>query len=649
MRSKKKKLQTIVQGMQLIESLSPHFMLCCIGQAVLKALSPFINIYLSAVMVNNLLGGQSMRHMLFLVLLMVALNLTCQGLGALMDRLVGVKQNILITQYKWTLNKRMMEFSYADVESHAVQAMREKIRQMEQVNNMGLWNMIIPVKTAIQSIFSILFAAVIFCSVFFQKGSGNSGSILTDFFCSPWATLILAALILGNIFVSLWTVSQSTKKVFDAYAGLVPLNQVYTYYLENYIDTYHSGKDIRLYRQGRLIRKEMDHLLETGKTPMKKLKGIEFKYNGLGALAAFIMNLFIYLTVGLRALAGLFPVGNIIQYIGGISQFITGFTTLSGQLTLLGANVEAMDLIMQYLGRKSPQIGMSLPDENLQDGNLRTVGLPELRAQDLCAMEIQFRNVSFAYPDTHRKVLENLTFTFRAGEKLAVVGENGSGKTTMIKLLCRLYDVEEGEILLNGINIRDLDIKAYQELFGVVFQDFQLLSFGLGQNLAGNAEYDADRARSVLEEAGFGERLNSMDLKTSLYKDFDPLGVEISGGEAQKIAIARALYKQAPVLVLDEPTAALDPQAEYEVYKNLNHVSQNRTSIFISHRMSSCRFCDRILVFDEGRLVQEGSHEELLGDEKGKYYQLWRSQEQYYQFTNPPKYTKMKPSKISTT
>ena len=213
-----------------------------------------------------------------------------------------------------------MELSYGDVESHEVQALREQIRQMEMVNNMGLWNLVLPVRTGIQSLFSILFAVSIFSAVFFQRGSGDSGSALTDFFCSPWASALLGILILANIVVSLWTVSRSTKKSFEAFAGLVPLNQVYGYYMENYIDTYHSGKDIRLYCQGSLIRKEMGELLAKGRTPIKKMKGIEFRYNGLGAAAAFAMNLFIYLTVGIRALAGLFSVGNIVQYIGGISQ-----------------------------------------------------------------------------------------------------------------------------------------------------------------------------------------------------------------------------------------------------------------------------------------------------------------------------------------
>lgn len=207
---------------------------------------------------------------------------------------------------------------------------------------------------------------------------------------------------------------------------------------------------------------------------------------------------------------------------------------------------------------------------------------------------------------------------------------NGSGKTTMIKLLCGLYEPDQGEILVNGKDIRELDQEACRKLFGVVFQDFQLFSFGLGQNLAGSRIYDGERARAALEEAGFGARLAGMDLETSLYKDFDPQGVEISGGEAQKIAIARALYRQAPILILDEPTAALDPQAEYEVYEKLNHISENRTAIFISHRMSFCRFCGRILVLDGGRLVQEGSHEELLRDSGGRYFALWHAQEQYY-------------------
>ena len=169
-------------------------------------------------------------------------------------------------------------------------------------------------------------------------------------------------------------------------------------------------------------------------------------------------------------------------------------------------------------------------------------------------------------------------------------------------------------------------------IFSVVFQDFQLFAYSLGQNVAASAEYDAKRAEACLREAGFEERLSSMPkgLDTSLYQDFDKDGIEISGGEAQKIAIARALYKNAPFIVLDEPTAALDPVSEYEVYRRFGEISGGKTAIYISHRLASCRFCDEILVFHEGQIVQHGAHEALLAQENGKYAELWNAQAQYY-------------------
>ena len=212
------------------------------------------------------------------------------------------------------------------------------------------------------------------------------------------------------------------------------------------------------------------------------------------------------------------------------------------------------------------------------------------------------------------------------------MGENGSGKTTFIKLLCRLYDPQEGQILLNGIDIRKYNYRDYMNIFSIVFQDFQLLSQPLGSNVAGSASYDEAKVRRTLTDAGFGDRLETMPdgLNTQLYKDFTENGVEISGGEAQKIAIARALYKDAPFIILDEPTAALDPIAEAEIYGKFDEIAGDKTAIYISHRLSSCKFCDEIAVFDNGRIVQRGTHEELAAEETGKYYELWNAQAQYY-------------------
>lgn len=254
--------------------------------------------------------------------------------------------------------------------------------------------------------------------------------------------------------------------------------------------------------------------------------------------------------------------------------------------------------------------------------------------------EIEFRDVSFKYPRTETWVLRHVSMKFKIGDKLAIVGENGSGKTTFIKLLCRLYDPTEGKILLNGIDITRYRYDEYMALFSVVFQDFTLFAFPLGEVVAADHTYDPAKVRDCLIRAGMGDKLADLDndlratekdaLKRAIGRDYDREGIDFSGGEMQKIALARALYKDAPFVILDEPTAALDPIAEAAVYENFNELVKDKTAVFISHRLSSCRFCDHIAVFDHGQMIQHGSHDELLADERNKYYELWHAQAQYY-------------------
>lgn len=246
--------------------------------------------------------------------------------------------------------------------------------------------------------------------------------------------------------------------------------------------------------------------------------------------------------------------------------------------------------------------------------------------------DIEFKDVSFKYPGSDSYALQHINIKLKTGERIAVVGMNGFGKTSFIKLLCRLYDPTEGEILLNGVNIKKYNYDEYLSIFSVVFQDYKLFSFSIAENVASGALCNKERVVESLEGSGFGERLSKMPegIHTRLYKDFDRNGVEISGGEAQKIALARALYKDVPFIILDEPTAALDPIAEYEIYSRFNDIVGDKSAIYISHRLASCRFCDKIAVFDHGQVVQTGTHDELLADESGKYYELWRAQAQYY-------------------
>ncbi len=244
---------------------------------------------------------------------------------------------------------------------------------------------------------------------------------------------------------------------------------------------------------------------------------------------------------------------------------------------------------------------------------------------------VEFDHVSFKYPGSEVYVIRDLSLKFEIGEKMAIVGRNGSGKTTFIKLLCRLYDVTEGCIKVNGIDIRKYDYAEYCDLFAVVFQDFQVFAFPLGENVAAGSDVDRERAVDALERAGVGERYRTLTdgLGTSVGKEFEENGVTFSGGEKQKIAIARAIYKNAPFVIMDEPTAALDPESECGVYAGFDKMVGNKTAIYISHRLASCRFCGDILVFDRGAVVQRGRHEELERQE-GLYRELWNAQAQYY-------------------
>ncbi|MBP3728643.1 MAG: ABC transporter ATP-binding protein [Lachnospiraceae bacterium] len=338
--------------------------------------------------------------------------------------------------------------------------------------------------------------------------------------------------------------------------------------------------------------------------------------HGLGESVSALFTGAIYVFTCLKALGGAFGVGSITQYVGAATQLSGSLTKLFSALAELKGNGKFLALTFEYLDIPNAMYQGSLTTEKRRDR----------------AYQVEFKDVSFKYPGTEIWALRHVNVKFQIGSRMAIVGENGSGKTTFIKLLCRLYDPQEGEILLNGINIKKYDYREYMDIFSIVFQDFQLLSQPLGNNVAGGKEYDPERVIKALEDAGFGERLKTMPegLNTLLYRQYEDTGVEISGGEAQKIAIARALYRNAPFLVLDEPTAALDPIAEAEIYAQLNQIVEDRTAIYISHRLSSCRFCDEILVFDRGQVVQRGSHEALLGDGAGKYSALWNAQAQYY-------------------
>ena len=248
-------------------------------------------------------------------------------------------------------------------------------------------------------------------------------------------------------------------------------------------------------------------------------------------------------------------------------------------------------------------------------------------------LSIEFKNVTFTYPDALKPTIKNLNLKIEAGEKIALVGINGAGKTTLVKLLTGLYNPTEGSILINDIPVSDFNRYEFYKLFGVIFQDIHPLPFSIAQNISGSIEeeQDLELVNHVLKKAGLDKKVASLEKKeqTNLTQVIDDKGIELSGGELQKLMLARALYKDSPILVLDEPTAALDPLAEQELYLKYNTLTKNRTSLFISHRLASTQFCNRIIYLEDGIILETGTHNELM-KKKGKYAEMFEIQSQYY-------------------
>lgn len=244
---------------------------------------------------------------------------------------------------------------------------------------------------------------------------------------------------------------------------------------------------------------------------------------------------------------------------------------------------------------------------------------------------LELKNVSFKYPGTDRYILKNVSFSVRQGESVSLVGLNGAGKTTLVKLICRLYEPTEGEITLNGTDIRSWAFDEYIKAIGAVFQDYKLFGFSVRENVTFGRNADDGAILECLERGGLGDKVRSLPrgLDTNISKEFDTSGVEFSGGEGQKLAMSRVLYRDAPILMLDEPTSALDPIVEAEIYSRFNSLTKGKAAIYISHRLSSCRFCDRIIVLDQGEIKERGSHDDLIGS-GGLYSEMWRAQAQYY-------------------
>lgn len=612
----KEDINIIKQGLELVKIyLGKNYFSLNLIVKILRAVSPYITIYCTGLIITALTQKSSFSQILKYVLVATVSTLVIDIAIRTINRKALIMLNSCWEKHSALLSRKALELDFAKAESSSVQELRGKIEENANNGN-GLTWVAECVAEMIACIISVLVAVFMISGMVVSRSSVplSGFAALVD---SPLFAVLLVIFSVIVITLSVKYHGLSEKKQFNIFNRMVKFNPLLEYYNQKYLNENESGKDVRIFNVQGLIEEEISEKIHK---PIAKMRNDVFKvWATIGQISSISANLLgglVYIFVGLKALLGAFGAGKVVEYYGAITKLIAACTDIAGNWGYLHANNEQLKQEIEYLNLTSDM-------EN---------GWRKIDETDMESFVFEFHNVSFSYPETKPLILKNFNMKIKSGEHLAVVGMNGSGKSTMIKLLCRLYDPTKGKITLNGIDIREFDYAEYLKFFAIVFQDFKLLAFPIGENVACSEEYDEEKVWRCLEMAGIKDTVEKFPkkLNQAIYKLYEKDGIDLSGGEEQKIAIARALYKDAPFVILDEPTAALDPIAESDIYSKFDEIAGNKTAIYISHRLSSCRFCSRIAVFHEGEIIQEGTHEELLSCEDGKYSILWNAQAKYY-------------------
>lgn len=430
----------------------------------------------------------------------------------------------------------------------------------------------------------------------------------------PWLMIPVIISFVTNYYITS-RVNKGRREFFDEMSNVERGSSYYNTELQEP----RYGKDVRLYEASQIFENKYDVYVNKIYKTSKKYHTRFNRYWTLDSLMYTICDSIIYILLAV----------NIFNKVISIGEFSSLFQATSR----FGGAIR--QIVRSYLDVTYTASVLKYYIDFVEDFNGKNNRLMDLsdNGSEVCeqACDIEFKNVSFKYPNTEKYILKNISVKINAGEHLSIVGQNGAGKTTFIKLLCHLYDNYEGEILINGKDAKDYDFVEYMKLLSVVFQDFRLFAFTIKENVTVFQDKDIN-LEETYKIAGIDKWIEGLDEndQTYIYKMFVENGIEPSGGESQKLAIARALYKNAPIVVLDEPTAALDPISEYEVYMNFDKLVENKTAVYISHRLSSCRFCDRIIVFNDGELIEEGTHQELYNLENGFYANMYKTQAKQY-------------------
>jgi ATP-binding cassette subfamily B protein len=613
MSSIKLNLKQILSVIRISQKSDKSFFPLVIFRSLVTSSFPFVAIIYSAMILDGLIDGLVKATIMNYVYQMIVIGGILILLRTLLNFICQQKQILMSFKLNNEIAEKTLNLDYEQLES---QSMKDKISRADQgVNsNGGIAAFILALGRASENVISFLYSFILVLALF-KRATLINADTLTKIFNSPLVAIGLFILIIASLLINLNYLKKLNITQYEVFEKNVFLNRMFGYLNDVSLD-YKQGKSLRIYKIDELIIDEI------------KIKSEQFLMNFYSAMkrsAKLISNIGLlnhiilfaaYAIIGIKALLGLTSIGSVLLLVSALTVF-------NSSLTAFLINISSATMQTKYL---------SLYDEYLKTDTAMYKGTLPIEKRNDCKYAFEFKNVTFHYPNNEIIILKNISLKLNIGEKLAIVGPNGAGKTTFIKLLCRLYDPTEGEILLNGINIKKYDYKEYVNLLSIVFQDFKLFSTTIKENVTSGNEEKKELILDYLSQAGLEDRINELEdgIDTYIYSNFGEQGIEVSGGEAQKLAIARALYKDTPLVILDEPTSALDPISEYEIYTKFDELVKNKTAIYISHRMSSCRFCDNIIVFENGSIIQEGNHEALLTTPDGLYYKMWSAQAKYY-------------------
>ena len=588
-------MKKLVHFIKLAWSVSPANILLLLLQSLANSAKTLFNIILPMFLVNELTGNREVERLALFAGFIILNNVGMTLLDNLITRFSTVLQEKASNGMMKLMSEKIMNLEYSYLENPTYLDLKERAVFTIQNQN-AIYNMLNAIFQTLSQVITMTGLITILATL---------------------GPVLIIVLIVGALLM-LWIYSGVSKAQMEVMQEIVPINRRYGYYM-NLGTEKEAQKDIRLYDMsdmitGRTMKFASDtcDMFEKMQVKMGKAMG------QMGAVSEGVAA-FSYAYVGVRTLSDFFGPK---LTLGALTMYVSAAINVSNMVVGLG---ESIIMLIQFLGWLDPYMEfMSLAEETKQTGGVPFGGEVET---------VEFKKVTFTYPNAEKPVLKDISFSVKKGEKISIVGLNGAGKSTLVKLICRMYKADSGEILVNGKNIYEYDYLSYMNTISAVFQDYRLFNFTIAENISCQAK-DADNKRieRLVEEVGLAEKVAELPegIMSRFGKDYDKDGIELSGGQGQKIAIARALYKKASMVILDEPASALDPIAEAEIYEKFNSLVEDKTAIYISHRMSSSVFCDKILIIDGGTVADYDTHDNLMKKTESLYYKLFMSQAENY-------------------